>query len=314
VLLRNGNRLVGEIKKLLNGKLTIKTDDLGTVDAKWDHVTTVTSRDFFELETSDGTRYFGSLQPAAEPEKLDVVGQDSTATVEVARVVRLIPLGGGFFQRLDGSVDLGFSFTKANRATQWSLGADASYRTRRHLHKLSFNSLYNKQEGVERTSRNDLVLQYGRFLGPRWLAVGFGRFQQNEELGLDLRSEVVGGAARFVVQTNRYVLAVVGGLGYTREEFQAAAGQNNMEALAALQFQMFRYDFPEMGIFTNFYVAPGLSQAGRVRIELDTEVRFELVKDFFIGLTFFDSYDSDPPTADLEHNDYGVTTSLGLSF
>ena len=59
---------------------------------------------------------------------------------------------------------------------------------------------------------------------------------------------------------------------------------------------------------------PNLTTPGRVRLELNTGVRRELVKDFFIDLSFVDSYDNRPPSEDARSNDLTLVTSLGWSF
>jgi hypothetical protein len=38
------------------------------------------------------------------------------------------------------------------------------------------------------------------------------------------------------------------------------------------------------------------------------------VSDFYLDLSFYQSYDSDPPDVAAEKTDYGVITSLGYSF
>ena len=43
-------------------------------------------------------------------------------------------------------------------------------------------------------------------------------------------------------------------------------------------------------------------------------MRREIVTDFYLDLSFYQSYDSDPPDAAAEKTDYGVITSLGYSF
>ncbi len=61
-------------------------------------------------------------------------------------------------------------------------------------------------------------------------------------------------------------------------------------------------------------VLPSLSDSGRVRVEFRSRLRREIVKDFFLSLSLYDSYDSDPPVIGVERNDWGLTSSLGWSF
>lgn len=61
VVLLNGDRFTGEVKKLQYGKLQFKTDDAGTIYIKWNKIARLTAKAFFEVETEDGSVYFGSL-------------------------------------------------------------------------------------------------------------------------------------------------------------------------------------------------------------------------------------------------------------
>ena len=61
-------------------------------------------------------------------------------------------------------------------------------------------------------------------------------------------------------------------------------------------------------------VWPSLSESDRVRVEVDIRYRHELTKDFYLGVTLYESFDSEPPTVDAVRNDWGLSTSLGYSF
>jgi hypothetical protein len=69
-----------------------------------------------------------------------------------------------------------------------------------------------------------------------------------------------------------------------------------------------------MDITTILYAFPSLSTAGRVRLEFDSKLRIEIFKDFYWSLNLYNSFDSEPPTATANRNDFGVTTSLGWKF
>ena len=67
-----------------------------------------------------------------------------------------------------------------------------------------------------------------------------------------------------------------------------------------------------MDVSVRYY--PSLSQWGRQRIQVDSAVRRELWRDFFVSLNVFDTFDSDPPQPDAARNDVGVVTSVGWSY
>ena len=57
-----------------------------------------------------------------------------------------------------------------------------------------------------------------------------------------------------------------------------------------------------------------LTDAGRWRLEVDFRLKREMVKDFYLTLRGYESYDNRPPTADAQQNDFGITFALGWSF
>ena len=188
VVLRNGDQITGEVKGLEQGKLTFKTDHMGTVSIEWDEIEELTSAQSFEVEVESGDKFYGTPGPATEEGEMSVAGEPETTSLVMATVVRIVPIETGLLNRLDGSLDFGFNVTRANRATQLTVGAEARHRTRKHARVLKFNSTFAEQQDAERTKRQSLEGTLTRFLSKRRLAVGILEFQENEELDLELRS------------------------------------------------------------------------------------------------------------------------------
>jgi hypothetical protein len=61
-------------------------------------------------------------------------------------------------------------------------------------------------------------------------------------------------------------------------------------------------------------VHPSLSDWWRIRVELNAAVKRELFHDFYIKLSPFESFDSDPREEGAAESDWGITTSLGWSY
>jgi hypothetical protein len=59
---------------------------------------------------------------------------------------------------------------------------------------------------------------------------------------------------------------------------------------------------------------PSFSSWGRQRLQLDASVKRELWKNFNVGLTMFDTFDTDPPNPDAARNDVGVTVTIGWTY
>ena len=116
----------------------------------------------------------------------------------------------------------------------------------------------------------------------------------------------------------REILAAVGGAAYTREQYTGnETQQNNLEAMAHVDVQWFTFGTKETDLDTKLSVLPSLSSWGRVRLELTSTFRREILfKDLFFAVSFFENYDSEPPqeSGQAHKNDFGITTSLGWKF
>ena len=319
VILKNGDHITGEIKSLARGKMSLSTDSMGTVSIEWEDVERVTSQWVFEVETETGLRTFGSLSPAAEPKTMEIIGEGTRNTLNQTSVVRLTQLEAGFLSRLEGYVDVGFNFARANRATQWTLGSEVKSRNEIRQLKSTFSSFFDDRKDVESTTRNVFTFDFTRFFSGRWLVTGLTSFTQNQELNLDLRSSFGGDLGRHVIQNNRSLLTVRAGAVFSKEQFAPTEfepmgeNRNNIEATGTLSWELFSFQDPEIDIITTLTVLPSLSNWGRIRADFDTRIQFELFKDFSWSATLFDNYDSRPPEGN-ETNDFGITTSVGWSF
>jgi hypothetical protein len=313
IRLKNGDRITGEVKKLERGRLTVKTDHMGTLQIEWPQVAEVTSKHTFEVETEAGLLYLGSLAPGEEGGRIAVAGEVASVALEQLDVVAIAPIKQTFWGKVDGSLNLGFSATQANSTRQLTFGLDASRRTHKRESDATANVILTNQETSEETRRADFTATQKWIFARRWFAAGFTQLQSNEELGLKLRTLVGGVSGRRLIQTDHRTLAVFAGLAGSRETFINEPGSSSLEAALGLEFDTYTFEDPEIDFTAALTLFPSLTQWGRVRAELNASARRELVKDFFVNLTLLESYDSDPP-ADAKENDVAVTMSLGWSF
>jgi len=173
VQLVNGDKVTGEITLLYRGTLTFKTDDIGTIDIKWDRVARVIASRRFEVETTIGLTYLGSLA-AAGLGQVTVTEGGFAVTLALLEVVRITPIGRTFWSQLDGHLDLGFSYTRSSEVLQFNL--DHSTRWRRPLFTatLDAQSTLTKEPDASDSGRSMLRFSYTRKRGTRWLIGGAG--------------------------------------------------------------------------------------------------------------------------------------------
>lgn len=315
VTLRNGNRITGEIKQLYRGKLSYSTDDMGTVEIEWEKIARLTSAHFHEVELTNGLRYFGILLPPAEAGTMVVSLFQVSDTLKLADVVSIFPIEAGFWQRIKGRIDIGFSYKQANNLLELSLSGTANYRVEKWNRKITFNTYFQSQDSATTITRRSIAFTGQRFFGHKWSGLGTISFEENSELSLDLRSSLGGASGLFVKQTNNAIAQVVGGLAVTHEKYTGEEqGQNNLELVLAGELAYFRFHTPKTDISTDLNVFPNLTTLGRVRIEFNFRLSYEILKDFTIGFTLYDSFDSQPPTEGASKNDFGTEVTVGWKY
>ena len=314
VTLRNGDRITGEILRLERGKLDLKTDDAGTISFEWDKVARVQANRWFEVGTTDDQRVFGSLGPAPDG-TLVVVAPSGPVTLALAEVTFIAPIGESFWRRLDGSIDVGFSYTRSSGIAQINVNADTIYRrpTSEVNLNLSLTGTRQERDGT-RDDRGALQGSYYRYPRPSWFVGGMARFESNESLGLRLRSQMGGALGPRLVNSNRAQVLVGGGVVFNEERAVDAEPTHNIEALLTFQGSYFTYDRPKTDLDVSFAYYPSLSDWGRQRLQLDASVKRELLKDLFVAVDLFDTYDSRPPDPRFASNDVGLVLSLGWSY
>jgi len=313
VVLKNGDHLTGEIKQLDRGILKLSTDDIGTINIEWVKVDSLNSVYQFRVETRLAEKYFGSIFLGRSGD-LEVIREGRVATVGHTDVVAITPLEAGFWQRLDGSFSVGFSYTKSNKLAQLSSDVNIRYRTPLRQVILDASTISTSQTDKETTRRADVSLTYNRLFHNRWFVTTSASGQSNDELGLDLRLNFAPGVGVDMIQSNHNSFTSTLGLNVNREWSSNNQGDYNLEGFFGLEFATFRSDSPKTNITLTGIVYPGLTTWGRIRSEVDVNASRELISDLTFVLTFYHSSDSDPVDPNAAHTDYGLVSSLAYTF
>jgi len=314
IVLKNGNEVNGEIRNLERGMLTFRTDSMGTVAVKWEDVERITSTYLFTVEDTSGHRYVGSLQPAVQPRRVHVVGPKPVSDLHHISIVGIHELEGSLWNRFSGAIELGYTFTKASARTQFNVSSDLAYRSEILESSVSYDSLLSHSHGEKDVERNVLTLRAGRQIGRKWLLFALGKFEHNLELELDKRKSVLIGPGYNVHRSNRSSILLAGGVSYTRERYLDRSGVNTAEGAVGIQTDFFKLYTPKVDLTSTFYVIPNLTTSSRVRAEFSSKLRLEIFSDFFVNFSFYDSYDSKPPSETASKNDYGFVTGVSYSF
>lgn len=314
VSLVNGDRVTGEIKELAQGLLRYKTDSMSTVSVEWVDVRRLVSKLTFQVETDDGDYYYGAFLEPDEERILRVGIGEFQIDLKMTDVVAITRIKHGFWRTLDGSLSVGFQATKATEVIQMSFLGDAERRTRKFMSKVNLRMSVSSAAEQETSKNNSLGFAQDWFLGHQYAAGGSLQFQQNDELGIDFRTLIGANGTRVIVQSLRQRLTASVGLSLNRENVTDQEDTSSVEAMLSVDWSIYKYKSPKTTFYFRWFVYPSLTESGRVRSQVDANLRQELVKDFFLDFTGFYSFDSQPPNEDAASDDYMISMGLGWTF
>ena len=315
VILHNGDHITGEIKNLKVGILAFKTDNMETVSIQWEKIKNISTTNFYEVELHDGRVYFGSIEPSEDEGMLVVKGVTLETNLFMKYIVRINRIKESFWDILDGYVKLGFSFTKASKIGQLSVGGNARYRTKINLSELTLNSVITTTENEPTSRKQDLSFNYQHNLRYNWFGAGLASLESNTELGIKLRTSVGGGIGNNFIQSgNQWFYSLVG-ISFNKESKTDQSGSTfNVEGLLNAQYQFFKYDHPKASLLTYINILPSLSDFGRFRFNYNAQLSWEIFLDFYWDLTFYLEYDSQSQIENVAQTDYRIDTSIKYEF
>jgi len=315
IYLKNGDRVTGNIKELDRGKLRIKTQTMDTVFVNWVDVESIESSSYLRIAKTDGTFQSGRVQKSDADNS--VVVQTVGGTVELPNLeiasMKPIRVDESFWHRLEGDVSAGIDYKKASDILLVNVASNLRLREEKYEIDFGFNWNETSRTETSDSSRADLIGDYTRFLGDRWFWKASAGFERNQELGIDLRSLVIGSAGKYFIQTSTMRFEVNAGLAASREDRIDDTFQESFEAVIRSSFDLFQLNIPITRLTANVNVFPGITESGRIRVNTDITMRNELWRDFFWELQFYSTYDNQPVETAVRE-DFGIITSLGASF
>ena len=311
--LANGDFVTGEVKNLQRGKLSYGTDSMGTISVEWDEILSVEAKQYYRLETSDGTKYFGSLNQGSVDGKLLVVRGGATTELAMLDIVRIQTIENTWREQIDSTLKTGYSYTKASEIERFNLNYDAIYIRELSRTNFGLGGLVT-DDGDETTSQWTAYIDYRYWLKNRnyWLALGSA--ERNDELGLDARLLGGGGFGHRFWQTNASELFGETGVVVNHTENSDGTKDTALEGLLRSGWSIYIYHTPKRRLDTTLALFPGITELGEYRTDFDITLRQEIIEDFFWDLSFFHKYDSDVSDSDASNSDYGINTSLGFEF
>jgi hypothetical protein len=312
VVLGNGDHFTGEIKGMSRGQLDFKTDDAGRISIEWLKIGRLTSAHAFEVELANGEKYYGPLQSPSEGQIL--VGTETEAHLfPVTVIVTLTPMDDYFWARVKAYLDVGFTLAKSNQALTLSGDGEFAYRGEHFGGAIDFNTYIQDDKNTTAVAQATGTLT-GTYYFSKWRLQTQLGLDHNDELGLDLRIDLGGGVAYPLLRNNTMEVWLSGGLVGAREQYTTGAPNFNLAAYIGGEWDAFVYDSPKLNAGVALTILPVLTELWRVRGTGTVKVKYELFYNFYVGLNFSYTFDTEPPDPTAAHTDYLLSITIGWSY
>jgi Protein of unknown function, DUF481 len=322
LVMKNGDRLTCEVKSLNGGVLSVNLDYVdGTLAVDWSEVARLESSQLFVVLAQDGSSHEGTLStaeaPSGAPTTIRVTeAMGKVVEIDRSQVVRMTQTSERFYQRFSGAINLGINYSKGNNATQYSFGTEAQYLRERWSAEAIFNSNLSANSGSTTSTRNQLGFR-GYHLLPwnNYFYGGVADFLQSSVQGINIQTTLGGGIGRFLKNTNRATISVLGGLSWQATNYNASATTNGTEnvgaALVAAEIKLFKFKRTNLGVTA--ILLPALTDPGRVRFNTNATYYLKLFNNLNWNVSFYENWDSRPPTG-FSSSDYGTSSGLSWTF
>jgi hypothetical protein len=319
IVMKNGDHLTGEIKGLNAGVLYVSMKYiLGTSSMQWSEVARLESKQLFLVKTEDGSVYTGTLNTAnTEGNRPVTIAVAETSGNEVMlerpRIIEMDMTSTKFFDRFNGGINTGITYSKGNESTQYNLGSELGYPRQRWGAAANYNSTLTVSTGVTASTRNQLNVDVYRLMRwNNWFYEGLGGFLQSSEQGISSQTTAGGGIGRYLKNTNQLRISVLGGFGGQNTNYlHNNVPQNLASGLIATNVQFFRFNKTNASVST--VLLPIITGPSRVKFAMNASYYFKLTGNLSWTVSFYGNWDSRPPSG-LSGSDYGSSSGLSWTF
>lgn len=322
LIMKNGDRMTCEVKGLDGGVLYVSLDYVdGTTLVDWSKVARLESDQLFIVKTGDGSIYKGRVRtieaPSDQPMKLEVIQTPAQAPVlEQSQIVQMVATSEKFFQRFNGEVSFGVIYSKGNQSTQYTLGSETVYIRDRWNAQAAFSSNLSSSSGSSVSTRNSLAVGARHLLSRnKWFYSGLGTFLQSSEQGIALQSAFGGGVGRYLKDTNRTTITLLGGIAWQNTNYKQTVSpvgsQNAAAGLIYAEARMFRFSKTNLNVTAA--LLPAVSDPGRVWFNTNASYYVKIFSNLKWNVSFYGNWDNRPPHG-FSGSDYGTSSGLSWTF
>ena len=322
IVMKNGDRITGEIKGLSAGVLSVRVRYIdGRIAVQWSQVAHLESNQLYLVHTESGSVYTGKLSTSGvsddPPIRIEVAATpEREVEIPQRKIITLGPTSDSFWHRFNGAVNTGLLYSKGNESVQFNLSSQVAYYRERWSSQVSYNSTFASNTGANLSTRNQTDISAMKLLRwNNWFYAGSASFLQSSVQEINLQTTLGAGVGRYLKNSNRASIYVLGGFGWQNAGYKHytvdQGTQNTAVGFVASEIKAFKFKKTNLDITAS--VLPTISQPGRVHFNTNAIYNIRFTPDLSWNFSFYGSWDTRPP-ATFSKSDYGTSSGLSWSF
>ena len=293
LLLKNGDRLSGELLQEVGGNLSLRHPTLGALQVP---VAEIAQRSIISSPVINSP-----VNAAAQPVQGKPAGTNSPPRAPV-------PSRKDWAFDIQAGVDLGVGTTDRQL-----------YNGRGHVlyahEKLHNNAdlmfTFGKTAGIKSADRLDASMKTDYELKGRLFLYHLGGAGYDHVRHIDLRYEVGPGLGYHVYRGQSFKLNTELGANYQVNRFSTGSGVESFFYRIA-EDAIWKVT-PKLNIDQRFEFFPGIGDLEKYRLRFEGSLRYSLRENLYLNLTALDLFDNHPPPG-VSRNDVQIRSSVGLKF
>lgn len=307
IYLQNGDRITGEIVRVMDEEITIDPEYGGEYEVKFEHILKVETDRTMDVELFDGTRGAFRFDEGEEPGQLTLISSVMTTNVELSELKQAVE-----FKDFNWTtkLDLTSSFSRGNTDSRSITLQGNSRFLRGNLRYVSDLSMVREeQDGDSIREQDRFRVGYNYIWKNDWYAALDATVERDPIAQLDLRTSLNPAIGYDIWdEPNKYFTAQLGA-GYASEEsdFGDTSG-GNIDFRLNLSYDVSRLD---LEVFHYQHIYRNLTGRKNTVFNTRTGVRYEITDDIYINIQADYDYDLDPPV-NTDEKDFTFLIGAGV--
>ena len=310
LLFLNNNLIVGELKSMEKGVMTIETDYSDSdLKLEWSEVHEIYTETYYFISLAKGINFNGRIKSTSAGNVRIITEEDSVIYIDKTRIVYMTAVEQNFWDRVSASIDIGFNFAKAKSLRQLNTRSTLGYNARKWLINATFNTLISTQDDADKTERTEGIIDHRYLLFINWYSIATVSLLSNTEQKLDLRLIAQLGWGRFLLQSNVAYWGIGIGVNRNIEQYSnETADRQTWETYFSSELNLF--DVADLNLILSGIAYMGLTESGRWRADLNFDFKYDLPFDLYIRLGVSYNFDNRPAEGASRH-DYILQNGIG---